>query len=45
MQKALIIFLEDNDLQRKVMTRIFKAYLVVYASWVGWGIYLKHAGT
>jgi len=21
-----------------------KVYLVVYATWVGWGIYLKHAG-
>ncbi|WP_019450800.1 hypothetical protein [Cupriavidus sp. BIS7] len=42
MQKALIRFLEDYDLQGKVMTRIFKGYLVVYAAWVGWGIYLKH---
>lgn len=43
MQKAIIRFLEDNELQRKVMTRVFKGYLVVYASWVAWGIYLKHS--
>jgi hypothetical protein len=39
MQKAIIRFLEDNELRRKVMTRSSR-YLVVYASWVAWGIYL-----
>ncbi len=43
MQKAIIRFLEDSELQRRVMTRIFKGYLVVYAAWVIWGIYLKQS--